>query len=89
LQHRLGQRQHARLTILKTAMPGVAGVPPVPRAAAQSRRAAEIRKPAAFTLSGGTLEVWAVTDYPAPAACPGCGTISGRVHETVLTRPRR
>ena len=36
----------------------------------------------------GTLEVWAVTDYPATAACPGCGTVSGRVHETVVTRPR-
>jgi transposase len=36
----------------------------------------------------GTVEVWAVTDHPAAAACPGCGTISGRVHETVVTRPR-
>ncbi len=36
----------------------------------------------------GTLEVWAVTDYPAAAACPGCGTVSGRVYETVVTRPR-
>ena len=36
----------------------------------------------------GTLEVWAVTDYPAAAACPDCGTVSGRVHEYVLTRPR-
>jgi transposase len=36
----------------------------------------------------GTVEVWAVTDYPAAAACPGCGTVSGRVHETVVTRPR-
>ena len=36
----------------------------------------------------GTLEVWAVTDYPAAAACPGCGTVSRRVHETVVTRPR-
>jgi transposase len=36
----------------------------------------------------GTLEVWAVTDYPAAAACPGCGTVSGQVHETVVTRPR-
>ncbi len=36
----------------------------------------------------GTVEVWAVTDYPAAAACPGCGTVSRRVHETVVTRPR-
>jgi transposase len=36
----------------------------------------------------GTVEVWAVTDYPAAAACPGCGTVSARVHETVVTRPR-
>jgi transposase len=36
----------------------------------------------------GTVEVWAVTDYPAAAACPGCGMVSGRVHETVVTRPR-
>src|SRR5262249_27105505 len=34
----------------------------------------------------GTLEVWAVTDYPAAAACPDCSAISGRVHETALTR---
>jgi transposase len=37
---------------------------------------------------GGAVEVWAVTDYPAAAACPGCGTVSSRVHETVLTRPK-
>ena len=37
---------------------------------------------------GGVLEVWAVTDYPAAAACPDCGTVSCRVHETVLARPR-
>jgi transposase len=36
----------------------------------------------------GTLEVWAVTDHPAAAACPDCGTAAGRVHETVLARPR-
>ena len=36
----------------------------------------------------GTVEVWAATDYPAAAACPGCGMVSGRVHETVVTRPR-
>ena len=37
---------------------------------------------------GGVVEVWAVTDYLAAAACPECGTVSGRVHETVLARPR-
>jgi hypothetical protein len=36
----------------------------------------------------GTPEVWAVTDYPAAAACPGCGTVSDQVHETAVTRPR-
>jgi transposase len=36
----------------------------------------------------GTLEVWAVTDHPAAAACPECGTAAGRVHETVLACPR-
>ena len=36
----------------------------------------------------GTLEVWAVTDFPAAAACPECGTAAGRVHETVLACPR-
>jgi hypothetical protein len=37
---------------------------------------------------GGALEVWAVIDYPAAAACPDCGMISGRIHEMVLARPR-
>ena len=27
----------------------------------------------------GTLEVWAVTDYPAAAACPDCEAVSARV----------
>ena len=36
----------------------------------------------------GTLEVWAVTDHRAAAVCPDCGTAAGRVHETVLARPR-
>ena len=36
----------------------------------------------------GTVEVWAVTDHLAAAACPDCGTVSGRVHETVLARAR-
>ena len=26
----------------------------------------------------GTLEVWAVTDYPAAAACPDCRAVSAR-----------
>jgi transposase len=37
---------------------------------------------------GGAVEVWAVTDWPASAACPGCGTVSRSPHETVMTRPR-
>ncbi len=37
---------------------------------------------------GGTLEVWAVTDHAAAGTCPDCGTVAGRVHEQVLTRPR-
>ena len=36
----------------------------------------------------GGIEVWVVTDCQAAAACPDCGTVSGRVHETVVTRPR-
>lgn len=36
----------------------------------------------------GTLTVWVVTDHPDAACCPDCGTVSGRVHEHVLTRPR-
>jgi hypothetical protein len=36
----------------------------------------------------GVLEVWAATDYPAAAACPDCGVVSGRVHERVLARPQ-
>ena len=37
---------------------------------------------------GGAVEVWTVTDWPAAAACPDCGTASSRPHETVVTRPR-
>jgi transposase len=37
---------------------------------------------------GGAIEVWAVTDYEAARACPDCGMVSDRVHETVVTRPR-
>ncbi len=36
----------------------------------------------------GGIEVWAVTGYEAARACPDCGTVSDRVHETVVTRPR-
>lgn len=36
----------------------------------------------------GALTVWVVTDHPDAACCPDCGTVSGRVHEHVLTRPR-
>ena len=36
----------------------------------------------------GTLTVWVTTDPPDAAACPDCGTLSGRVHDYVLTRPR-
>jgi transposase len=37
---------------------------------------------------GGVVEVWAVTDFGAARACPDCGMVSDRVHETVVTRPR-
>ena len=37
---------------------------------------------------GGAVEVWAVTDWPGAAACPDCGALSDRPHETVLARPR-
>ena len=37
---------------------------------------------------GGGIEVWAVTDFEAARACPDCGTLSDRVHETKVTRPR-
>ncbi len=36
----------------------------------------------------GSLTVWVVTDHPGAASCPDCGTVSGRVHEHLLTRPR-
>jgi len=36
----------------------------------------------------GGIEVWAVTGYEAARACPECGTVSDRVHERVVTRPR-
>ena len=36
----------------------------------------------------GAVEVWAVTDWPASAACPDCGMLSCSPHETVVTRPR-
>jgi transposase len=37
---------------------------------------------------GGVITVWAVTDHADAAACPDCGTVSGRPHEMVVTRPR-
>ncbi len=36
----------------------------------------------------GGIEVWVVTACAAAGACPGCGRVSDRVHETVVTRPR-
>ncbi len=36
----------------------------------------------------GGIEVWLATDYEASGACPDCGAVSDRVHETVVTRPR-
>ena len=42
----------------------------------------------AQALPDGTLEVRAVTGYPAAAACPDCGSVSDRRHDTVLARPR-
>jgi transposase len=36
----------------------------------------------------GGIEVWVVTDCEAAGTCPDCGTVSDRVHETVVTRPR-
>jgi hypothetical protein len=35
----------------------------------------------------GTVTVWA-TDHPTAAACTGCGTVAGRVHDWLMTRPR-
>ena len=34
----------------------------------------------------GRLAVWARITLP--AACPGCGTVSGKAHQYVTTRPR-
>ena len=42
----------------------------------------------AQALPDGTLEVWAVIGDPAAAACPDCGTVSARRHDTVQARPR-
>jgi transposase len=42
----------------------------------------------AQALPDGTLEVWAVTGDLAAAACPDCGAVSSRRHDTVLARPR-
>jgi transposase len=35
----------------------------------------------------GVVEVWAVTDCEGAAACPGCGELSSRVHDIVVTHP--
>jgi len=35
----------------------------------------------------GTLEVWAVTDYPAAAACPDCRAVSARRHDPAAGCP--
>jgi transposase len=37
--------------------------------------------------AGGGRTVWVVTAAPQVAACPGCGTVSGRVKGYVTTRP--
>lgn len=36
----------------------------------------------------GGIEVWVVTACEAGRTCPECGMVSGRMHETVVTRPR-
>lgn len=36
----------------------------------------------------GAVEIWAVTDCEGSGACPDCGTVSSRVHDTVLTCPK-
>jgi transposase len=36
----------------------------------------------------GGIEVWVATACQAARACPDCGRVSDRVHETVVTRPR-
>ena len=36
----------------------------------------------------GAVTVWVATDHLDAAACPDCGTISGRCHDLVMTRPR-
>jgi transposase len=45
-----------------------------------------VRVTGAEREADGRLTVWA--EVTAPAACPQCGTPSGRVHEVVVTRPR-
>jgi transposase len=37
---------------------------------------------------GSVQCVWAATDHPDAAACPGCGTVATRVHEWVVTCPK-
>ncbi len=36
----------------------------------------------------GTVTAWAVTDHPGGSACPGCGTVSSRVYDQVVTWPK-
>ena len=36
----------------------------------------------------GAVEIWAVADSGDAAACPDCGTVSARVHDTVVTCPK-
>src|SRR5205807_9004288 len=45
-----------------------------------------VRVTGAEREADGRRSVWA--EVTAPAACPQCGTPSGRVHEVVVTRPR-
>ena len=42
----------------------------------------------ASTEPDRSVTVWVATGSPGAAACPDCGTVSGRVHEYLLTRPR-
>jgi len=36
----------------------------------------------------GAVEIWAVTDREEASACPDCGTVSERIHDTVVTCPK-
>jgi transposase len=37
---------------------------------------------------GGAVGIWAVAGCEGAAACPDCGTVSARVHDTVVTCPK-